>query len=70
MIDQATSTGWIKIVEDIQPNQKHPSRICDYNWLVRFPLPQFIVFNNSNVGKFKRGYKRMYDNYGLKAKSK
>jgi hypothetical protein len=39
-------------------------------WLARYPQPQFIVFDNGNVGAFKREFKQMYiqDNYGIKAK--
>jgi transposase InsO family protein len=34
-------------------------------WLARCPCPQFIVFGNG--GKFKREFKQMCDNYGIKA---
>jgi hypothetical protein len=69
MIDPAIITDLIKIIEDIQTNQKHPSRICDKIWLVRFLWPEFIMFNNANVGRFKREYKQICDNYGIKDKS-
>jgi hypothetical protein len=35
-------------------------------WLVRYPLPQFIVFDNTN--EFKREFKQMCEHYGIKAK--
>jgi transposase InsO family protein len=34
--------------------------------LARYPLPQFIVFDNG--GKFKREFKQMCNNYGIIAK--
>jgi transposase InsO family protein len=35
-------------------------------WLAHYPHPQFIVFDNG--GEFKREFKQMYENYGIKAK--
>jgi hypothetical protein len=39
-------------------------------WLARYPLLQFIVFDNANIGYFKRKFKQMWiqDNYGIKFK--
>jgi hypothetical protein len=34
-------------------------------WLVHFPQPQFIVFDNGDSGEFKREFKQMCDNYGI-----
>jgi transposase InsO family protein len=34
--------------------------------LARYPRPQFIVFDNGGI--FKREFKQMCDNYGIKAK--
>jgi hypothetical protein len=70
MIDPAT--GWFEIVEATNKSAKqHPSRICFITpgWHV-YPRPQFIVFDNGNVGKFKRELKQMcmQDNYVIKAK--
>jgi hypothetical protein len=65
MIDPAT--GWFEIV---QANAKTATSIQDlfhYTWLARYPCPQFIVFDNG--GKFKREFKQMCENYGIKAKS-
>jgi hypothetical protein len=28
-------------------------------WLARYPRPQFIVFDNGNMGEFKRDFKQM-----------
>jgi hypothetical protein len=38
-------------------------------WLAHYTQPQFIVFDNGNVGKFKPEFKQMCDNYGIKAKA-
>jgi hypothetical protein len=57
MIDPAT--GWFEIV---QANSKTATSIQDF-----FPpRPQFIVFDNG--GKFKREFKQMCKNYGIKAR--
>jgi transposase InsO family protein len=37
-----------------------------YTWLARYPRPQVIVF--ANGGEFKREFKQMCENYGIKAK--
>jgi Integrase core domain len=65
MIDPAT--GWFEIV---QANSKTATSIQDLfqnTWLARYPRPQFIVLDNG--GEFKREFKQMCDNYGIKAKS-
>jgi hypothetical protein len=38
-------------------------------WLARYPWPQFIVFDNGSMSKFKCEFKQMcmQDNYGIKA---
>jgi Integrase zinc binding domain len=64
MIDPAT--GWFEIV---QANSKLATSIQDLShntWMARYPCPQFIVFDNG--GKFKREFKQMCENYGIKAK--
>jgi hypothetical protein len=64
MIDPAT--GWFEIV---QANSKTATSIQDLfhnTWLVRYPRPQFIVFDNG--GEFKRELKQMCNNYGIIAK--
>jgi transposase InsO family protein len=64
MIDPAT--GWFEIV---QANSKTATSIQDLfhnTWLARYPRPQFTVFDNG--GEFKREFKQMCENYGIKAK--
>jgi hypothetical protein len=64
MIDLAT--GWVEI---IQANSKGASSIQDLfhnTWLACCPHPQFIVFEYGR--KFKRMFKQMCENYGIKAK--
>jgi hypothetical protein len=36
--------------------------------LARYQQPQFVVFDNENMGEFKREFKQMCDSYGIKAK--
>ena len=43
-----------------------PSRFSHNTWLARYPSPHVIVFDNG--GKFKREFKQICDNYGIKAK--
>jgi Integrase core domain len=64
MIDPAT--GWFEIV---QANSKTATSIQDLlhnTWLLRYPRPQLIVFDNG--GKVKREFKQMCEKYGIKAK--
>jgi hypothetical protein len=66
MIDPAT--GWFEIVE---ATNKSATSIQDFfynTWLARYPQPQFIVFDNGTIGEFKREFKQICDNYGIKAK--
>jgi hypothetical protein len=64
MIDPAT--GWFEIVEATNKSATSIQDLFHNTWLARYPRPQFIVFDNG--GKFKREFKQMYDNYGIKAK--
>jgi hypothetical protein len=68
IIDPAT--GWFEIVE---AKNKSTTSIQDlfhntWFWLVRYPQPQFIVFDNGRRDEFNRQFKQMCDNYGIKAK--
>jgi hypothetical protein len=68
MIYPAINTIWFEIVK---ATNKSPTSIQDLfhnTWLARFPRPQFIVFDNGNLGEFKREFKQMCDNYGIKDK--
>jgi hypothetical protein len=42
--------------------------LCHYTWLARYPRPQFIFFDDWKMGEFKREFKQMCDNYGIKDK--
>jgi transposase InsO family protein len=64
MIDPAT--GWFEIVEATNKSATAIHDLFYNNWLTRYPRPQFIVFDNGS--KFKREFKPMYENYGIKAK--
>jgi hypothetical protein len=69
MIDPATR--WFEIVEATNKSVASVS-IQDLfhntwnTWLAHYPRPQFIVFDNG--GEFKREFKQMCDNYGIKVK--
>jgi hypothetical protein len=66
MIDPAT--GWYEIVEATNKLATSTQDLFHNNWLARYPRPQFIVFDNGNNCKFKREFKQMCDNYGIKDK--
>ena len=61
-----TDTGWFEIVEATNNTASSIQDLFHNTWLARYPCPQFIVFDNG--GKFKREFKQMCDNYGIKAK--
>jgi hypothetical protein len=64
MIDPAT--GWFEIVEATNKSATSIQDLFHNTWLPRDPRPQFIVFDNRV--EFKREFKKMCDNYGIKAK--
>jgi hypothetical protein len=66
MIDPAT--GWFEIVKTKNNSATSIQGLFHNTWLARYPQLQFIVFDNGNLGKFKREFKQMHDNYGIKAK--
>jgi hypothetical protein len=66
MIDPAT--GWFEIVEATNKSATSIQDLFHSTWLARYPRTQFIVFDNGISGKFKREFKKMCDNYGIKAK--
>ena len=53
--------------------RRYTTTICELlsdlfhnTWLAHYPCPQLIVFDNG--GEFKREFKHMCDNYGIKGK--
>ncbi len=64
MIDPAT--GWFEIVKATNKSAASVQDLFHNTWLARYPRPQFIVFDNG--GEFKREFKQMCNNYGIKAK--
>jgi hypothetical protein len=68
MIDPAT--GWFEIVKATNKSATSIQDLFHNIWLTCYPRPQFIVFDNGSMGKFKREFKKMcsQDNYGIKAK--
>jgi hypothetical protein len=66
MIDPAT--GWFEIVEATNKSATSIQDLFHNTWLARYPRPQFIVFDNGNIGEFKREIKQMCDNYDIKVK--
>jgi hypothetical protein len=67
MIDPAINTGWFEIVEATNKSAASIQDLFHNIWLARYQQPQFIVFDNGSMGKFKREFKQMHDNYGIKA---
>jgi hypothetical protein len=68
MIDTAINTGWFEIVKATNKSATSIQDLFHNTCLARYPQPQFIVFNNERMGGFKREFKQMCDNYGIKAK--
>jgi hypothetical protein len=66
MIDPAT--GWFEIVEATNKSATSIQDLFHNTWLACYPRPQFIVFDNGRWGEFKREFKQMCENYGIKAK--
>jgi hypothetical protein len=66
MIDPATD--WFEIVEATNKSATSIQDLFHNTWLARYLRPQFIVFDDGYKGEFKREFKQMCDNYGLKAK--
>jgi hypothetical protein len=57
MIDP--STGWFEIVKATNKSATSIQDLFHNTWLAHYPQPQFIVFDNGNMGKFKREFKQM-----------
>jgi hypothetical protein len=68
MIDPAT--GWFEIVKATNNSATSNYDLFHNTWLASYLQPQFIVFGNGSIGKFKREFNQMcmQDNYGNKAK--
>jgi hypothetical protein len=64
MIDPAT--GWFQIVEATNMSAASIQYLFHNTWMARYPRSQLIVFDNG--GEFKREFKQMCNNYGIKAK--
>jgi hypothetical protein len=63
MIDPAT--GWLEIIEATSKSATSIQDLFHNTWLVCYPQPQFILFDNRTLGEFKREFKQMCDNYGI-----
>jgi hypothetical protein len=66
MIDPAT--GWFELVEATTKSATSNQDLFHVTWLACYPQPQFIVFDNGIMSRFKREFNQMCDNYGIKAK--
>jgi transposase InsO family protein len=66
MIDPAT--GWFEILEATNKSATSIQDLFHNTWLARYSRSQFIVFDNGSMAEFKREFKQMCDNYGIKAK--
>jgi hypothetical protein len=62
MIDPGT--GWFEIVKATDKSETSIQDLSHNTLLAHYPQPQFIVFDNG--GEFKREFKQMCDNYGIK----
>jgi hypothetical protein len=66
MIDLAT--GWFECVKATNKSATSIQDLFHNNWLACCPQTQFIISENWSIIKFKREFKQMCDNYGIKAK--
>jgi hypothetical protein len=55
MIDPASA--WFQIVKATNKSATSIQDLFHNTWLVRYPRPQFIVFDNGSIGEFKREFK-------------
>jgi hypothetical protein len=64
------ATGWFEIFEATNKSATSIQDLFHNNRLACYPPPQFIVFDNGDVGEFKREFKQMsvQDNHGMKSK--
>jgi hypothetical protein len=56
-IDQAA--GWLDIVEAKNKSATPIQDLFHNTWFARYPRLQFILFDNRNMGEFKREFKQM-----------
>jgi hypothetical protein len=61
-------TGWFEIVKAINKSATSIQDLFHNTWLAGYPQPQFIVFDNGIMVGFKREFKQICDNHGIKAK--
>jgi transposase InsO family protein len=64
MIDPVT--GWFKLTDIADKNASTVMEAFNNTWLTRYPLPQYIGYDNGS--EFKAQFKQMCDNYGMKEK--
>jgi hypothetical protein len=57
MIDP--ETGWFEIVEVTNKSATSIQDSFHKNWLAQYLQPQFVVFDNCGIGKFKGKLKQM-----------
>ena len=62
MVDPVTN--WFEIAQINSPSSEECQRAFDSTWLVRYPRPQEIGFDNG--GEFKKVFHDLTDNMGLK----
>jgi hypothetical protein len=67
MIDPETITGWFEIVKATNKSATSIQDLFHNTLSARYLQPQFIFFDNGIIGEFKREFKQMCDNYGIKA---
>ena len=59
-------TGWFEIVKATNNLANSIQELFHNNCLARYPRPWFIF--SDNRGEFRREFKQMCENYGIKAK--
>jgi hypothetical protein len=62
------ATGWFEIFKATNKSATFIQDLLHNTWLARYLQPQFIVFDNGSMEDFQRELKKMFENYGIKAK--
>jgi hypothetical protein len=65
MIDP--STGWFEVKDVKYKSANESINTCDDVWLSRYPIPEYIGFDNG--GEYKKLFEESVNNYGIRRKN-
>jgi hypothetical protein len=58
------STGWFEVKDVTDKSAKESMITFDDVWLSRYPIPEYIGFDNG--GEYKNVFEELVNNYGIK----